>query len=336
MAVLLVAGLVTYVVLAADSTGPPAPAAAPSPAVDALPPSAAPVPPAVPAGDPVMGISAPTLADLDRFTRATGTRPEVFDTFEAWSRDRPLDRELADGVALRGARLSVTWEPWASDGPRDRQPDYTLASIADGRHDAYIDLFAASVRDHGHPVTIRLMHEMNGDWYPWGATANGNRPEDFVAAWRHVHDRFTALGATEVAWLWAPNAVYPGSAPLAPLYPGDEYVDLVGVSNYNWGERSHDGFATRWRSFGSLFDESIAELAALTDRPIWITEIGSSDLGGSKGEWLAQTAAEVVRRQEIAGLVWFDHLDTRHGVDWRIEHDERATAAWRAAFTARR
>ena len=35
--------------------------------------------------------------------------------------------------------------------------------------------------------------------------------------------------------MWAPNAVYTGSAPLADLYPGDAYVDLVGLSNYNWG-----------------------------------------------------------------------------------------------------
>ncbi|WP_217631238.1 glycosyl hydrolase [Modestobacter sp. DSM 44400] len=93
-------------------------------------------------------------------------------------------------------------------------------------------------------MTIRLMHEMNGNWYPWGSGANGNQPGEFVLAWRHVHDRFTALGVTNVAWTWAPNAVYTGGAPLAPLYPGDAYVDAVGLSNYNWGERSHDGFAT--------------------------------------------------------------------------------------------
>ena len=289
----------------------------------------------MPVQRPVLGISADSIADLDRFIAATGTRPEVFDVFEQWSRDRPLDRRLADSVTARGARLSVTWEPWDPDGSRTDQPGYTLASIIDGEHDAYIDLFAASIADLPYTVTVRLMHEMNGNWYPWAVGANGNQVAQFVPAWRHVHDRFAALGVTNVEWLWAPNALYPGSAPLAPLYPGDAHVDGVGVSNYNWGEHSHDGFATHWRTFDSLFDASIAELRSITDRPLWITEVGSSDRGGSKAAWVAAMLRDVQRRPEIVGVIWFDHIDRGTGVDWRIAPEPVAAAAWRAGFLAR-
>ena len=335
-----VAALVAYAVLASTSVR-QADATRPSSATPAAEPSS--LPPDTPAAafprrvqHPTLGISAPTTADLDRFIAATGTHPEVFDTFEDWSLNRPLQRGIADTVAARGARLSITWEPWDSTGSHTSQPYYSLASIIDGNHDDYIDMYASSIKAYPHLVTIRLMHEMNGNWYPWGSGVNGNRAGEFVLAWQHVRDRFTALGVSNAEWMWAPNAIYSGGAPLAALYPGDAYVNTVGVSNYNWGEQLHDGFATHWRTFDSLFDDSIAQLQSITSRPLWVAEVGSSNAGGSKAAWLAATLEEVRRRPEIAGLVWFDHLDRQRGVDWRVETEADAADAWRGGFTSRR
>jgi beta-mannanase len=335
LAVLAVGTLVGYVVVAAPSQR-EAEAGADwtQPAYSSPPPEVAPAPTPPPPQRPTLGISTATIEDLDGFIRTTGTHPEVFDVFEAWSNDRPLDRYVADSVAARGARLSITWEPWVADGGA-RQPRFSLASIADGAHDAYIDTFATSIKEFGHPVTIRLMHEMNGNWYPWGLGVNGNRSGDFVAAWRHVHDRFVALGVTDVAWMWAPNAVYTGSAPLADLYPGDAYVDAVGLSNYNWGNYHRDGFATQWAAFADLFDESIEQVRAVSARPLWIAETGSSDKGGSKSAWIADALAQAAARPEIAGLMWFDQVDDGADVDWRIETEPDVVAAWRAGYESR-
>ncbi|TKJ33129.1 glycosyl hydrolase [Blastococcus sp. CCUG 61487] len=330
--VLALASLVAYVVVASGRV--PDPSAAPAgPGVVAPAPPPAVAPPVV--RTPVLGLSAPTIADLDDFIRATGTVPEVFDVFEAWSRNRPLDPVVAEAVAARGAKLSITWEPWDPDVDTARQPEYSLGTILAGEHDGYIDLFADSVAVYGRPVTIRLMHEMNGNWYPWSGTVNGNRVEEFVQAWRYVHDRFVARGVTNVDWLWAPNAVYPGSAPLAPYYPGDAYVDAVGVSNYNWGDDRRDGWNTSWTSFVDLFDPSFAELRAITSRPIWVSETGSSSSGGVKAEWLAAMLAEVAVRPDVAGVIWFDQVDKARRVDWRIENDPDAVAAWQRGFEAR-
>jgi mannan endo-1,4-beta-mannosidase len=329
------AALVTYIVVASGAAHDEIAAApgtpAPSFTAPATPSSV--VPPVV--RTPTLGVSTPTLEDLDRFIEVTGTTPEVFDVFEAWSRDRPLDRVVADAVAARGTRLSITWEPWDVDVDEPQQPRYSLASIIDGRHDAYIDMYAESIAAFGHPVTIRLMHEMNGNWYPWGSGVNGNDVGEFALAWQHVHDRFTALGVTDVQWLWAPNAVYTGAQQLAPLYPGDAYVDAVGVSNYNWGDDHRDGWDTEWTTFGGLFDQSFAELRSITSRPIWVTEVASSNSGGDKAEWLAAMLAEVSARPEIAGVVWFDQVDKARDVDWRIETEPAAASAWRQGFGAR-
>lgn len=328
------ASLVTYVVVASGRV-PDSLAAAPgAPAIVEPGPPPAVVPPEV-VRTPVLGLSTPTIEDLDEFIRTTGTAPEVFDVFEAWSRNRPLDPVVADAVAARGAKLSITWEPWDPDVDEPRQPEYGLDTILRGDHDAYIDLFADSVAAYGRPVTIRLMHEMNGNWYPWSGTVNGNRVAEFPAAWRYVHDRFTARGVTNVEWLWAPNAVYEGAQPLAPLYPGDAYVDAVGVSNYNWGDDRRDGWNTSWASFVELFEPSFAELRTFTSRPIWVTETASSSRGGSKAEWLGDMLAEAAVRPDLAGIIWFDQVDKARGVDWRIEDDPDAVAAWQRGFQAR-
>lgn len=332
---LALGSLVGYLVVVTPTQREAEAALAPPPAPYSQPPAAV-APPRIPppVQRPALGVSTATIADLDAFIRITKTHPQVFDTFVSWSQNRPLDRYVADSVAARGARLSITWEPWiANDGAYQR--NYTLASIADGSHDAYIDMFAKSVKAFGHPVTIRLMHEMNGNWYPWGLGVNRNHAGDFVRAWRHAHDEFAALGVTNVTWMWAPNAVYPGAAALAPLYPGDAYVDEVGISNYNWGDFTHDGATTAWASFGRLFDESIRQLRAVTRRPLWIAETGSSDKGGSKAAWVAQTLAAVSARPEIAGLMWFDQVDHVTRIDWRIEKQPAVAAAWRAGYESR-
>ena len=291
---------------------------------------------------PTLGVSTETVGDFNAFVRATGTLPDVWDMFQSWSTNKPLDVQLADNVVSRGVHLSVTWMPWDPNGspvsPYDHsvQPKYTLASIVNGSHDAYIDAFARSVSEVPATITIRLMHEMNGIWYPWSPTANGNKgPAQFVAAWRHVHDRFAAMGVTNVSWMWAPNAVYDGGTDIAPLYPGDAYVDEVGVDNYNWGDFTHDGSTTEWSTFDQLFDASIAKLQSVTSLPIWITETASSDNGGSKAAWLSTTLAEVARRPEITGVIYFDHVDPKAGVDWRIDKDPAAVRSWVDAFLNR-
>jgi beta-mannanase len=340
LAVAVVAGLIGYVLLAAPLQPQPAAAGgAAGVAGVALPPGAHALPTAPDEiRRPTLGISTETVADLDSFITTTGTVPDVWDEFQAWSTNEPLDVRLADDVVSRGVHLSVTWMPWdpsASPGNHAVQPRYSLASIIDGSHDAYIDAFARSVAKVPDTVTIRLMHEMNGNWYPWGSGVNGNQPGQFVAAWKHVHDRFARLGVSNVSWMWAPNAVYTGGAALTALFPGDAYVDEVGLSNYNWGNFTHDDFSTRWAAFGALFDASIAQLQVMSSRPIWIAEVGSTHQGGSQAAWLSASLAEVARRPEIAGLVYFDHVDAKAGVDWRIDRDPASVRAWVDAFLTR-
>ncbi len=107
--------------------------------------------------------------------------------------------------------------------------------IARGVYDAYFEEFADTIKAFNSPVFISIDHEMNGDWYPYSQdyAKTDATAAQFVAAWRHIIDIFRARGATNVAWVWAPNVPDVGKVPATAYYPGDDYVDWVGVSFYS-------------------------------------------------------------------------------------------------------
>jgi beta-mannanase len=167
---------------------------------------------------------------------------------------------------------------------------------------------------------------MNGDWYPWSAGVNGNTAADYVDAWRHVHDVFTAHGADDVRWVWAPNVVHPGSTPLPALYPGDAYVDVLGVDGYNWGTSVSWG---SWVSGRQVFEQTFAELRVLAPtKPLLVTETASSELGGSKSAWV-QDLVTWSAGQGLLGVIWFDEDKE---TDWRMASSPGSAAAFAAAL----
>jgi hypothetical protein len=208
------------------------------------------------------------------------------------------------------------------------QPAFQLADIASGAYDAYIREFAAGAKDWGHPFFLRFNWEMNGDWFPWAENVNGNRPGDYVAAWRHVHDIFTQAGATNATWVWCPYA-NPKSAlgPLAPHYPGAAYVDWTCLDGFNWGKNKLN--PRPWKSFDKIFGPSYHAIVdgLAPGKPMLIGEMGSGGNARAKATWIDQMF-KVLRGKyrHIRGLIWFEQVD--RGVTWPIETAPSVTEAF--------
>ena len=138
---------------------------------------------------------------------------------------------------------------------------------------------------------IRPMHEMNGKWYPWGGPVNGNSPAQFRAAWRRIHTIFRREGATNVTWVWSPNArSYPGTYPnrIEAYYPGDAYVDWIGLSGFNWGTSNP---RLRWTTFEEVYTNLLATLR-LFNKPIVVAEMATVADGGNKAAWIKHTYSD--------------------------------------------
>ena len=75
---------------------------------------------------------------------------------------------------------------------------------------------------------------MNGRWYPWGVGNRGTTAAEYVAMWRHVHNVFASVGASNVTWVWCPNVNASDTFKrLSALYPGNAYVGWTCIDGYN-------------------------------------------------------------------------------------------------------
>jgi beta-mannanase len=272
---------------------------------------------------------------LDAFEAQAGKRVSILHWGQPWywgGVAQPFSPSIYEATRRRGAIPLVDWNPWdLSAGGSADQPGVALRTIVAGDHDDYVREWAAGAAAWGKPLFLRFGHEMNGTWYPWSEGRNGNLAGEFARAWRHVHGLFASEGADNVTWVWSPNVAYPGSTPLAGLYPGDAHVDWVAMDGYNFGVGPvrQDG----WRSFAETFGPTYRALGTLApSKPVMVAEVGSSEHGGSKAAWIADAlgprlAAEFPR---VRALVWFDW--NAEGMDWAIETSPAARAAFADAI----
>lgn len=192
-------------------------------------------------------------------------------------------------------------------------PTPTYASIAAGALDGAVAGWASvlSAFAAAHPdrvVHLRIDFEMNGPFNRWSPChKNPGQPQldstaaQFVAAWRHLHDRFTALatptGVHATKWVWSIVDVNPAkdSDPcrldIASFYPGDAYVDELGMDVYD--ELAADSFpATAQPSYDAL-----ASLAGSSGAlPIMINEVATGHAYG------ATAPPEPYRANWISGI----------------------------------
>ena len=243
--------------------------------------------------------------------RYAGAKLRILHRFQAWwGPDRLLGRQWLAAVARSGAVPMVSWEPWLKPKHSVAAPNQRrgiLRHIARGHHDLYIRRWARDARAYGKPILLRFMHEMNGSWYPWSVRINGNSPAAFRAAWRRVHDIFRREGATNVGWVFSIES-FAGGTPtsrreLDHFYPGERYVDWVGLSGFNWGR----GPSTRPMSYERVFRPSY-EVIKGYGKPVILAETGTAAVDGRTAPgWIRDALRSTPTRfPRVKALVWYD------------------------------
>lgn len=245
--------------------------------------------------------------------------PDHIAVFIHFGNENRFPAYMASATKNRGKTLVIFWE--ATDyavGTAD-QPRFSYDAILRGDWDRYMNSFAADAKSYGAPIILVPFSEMNGDWFPWSGTKNGNTPAKAVLAYRHVHDIFA--DTQNVKFGWAPNNVSIPDTPensLDKYYPGDASVDIVGVDGFNT--------SVLCQTFDQMFASSLALLAAY-DKPIYIFSFASAE-GTNKAMWITDTFTKAIPKYpKITGWIWFNENKEE---DWRIDSDQSALAAFKA------
>jgi beta-mannanase len=107
----------------------------------------------------------------------------------------------------------------------------SLSAAASGRYNDYYSTVAATLlesrADDTGAIYIRTGWELNGDWFPWAAEGH---EADYIAAYRQFVDSFRDV-SDRFVFEWNVNFSSDGIDP-ATAYPGDDYVDIVGMDFY--------------------------------------------------------------------------------------------------------
>ena len=276
-------------------------------------------------GDPV------TRLKLERIAREFPVSPEIVLFYLQWPsppQQGNFPTASMDAVWDAGAIPCLSWEPMYYEGSQECYIDYNL--ILNGKHDHYLITFAKEAKRWNKPFIIRFAHEMNLARYHWGTTKEQfgqNSPDVYRKMYRYIVNIFRREGATNVLWAFVPNAesvpdvTYDKSAGwnrIENYYPGNDYVDILGIDGYNWGTSkslARDGWNSRWLTFGEIFATPIRELRKLsTKKPLVVFEMASTSQGGDKDKWF-RDAFGTASEWGLAGLIWFQ---IKKEEDWRI------------------
>lgn len=191
----------------------------------------------------------------------------------------------------------------------DDQQGNMLLRTLDGEFDQYLHDYAAQVAQFGKPVLFRLANEMNGDWCVYCAFHYCRDVDLFVEFYRYVFDIFQQEGADNAIWVWNPNhRSFPNFKWNNELmyYPGDAYVNVVGLTAYNTGNY-YEG--EQWSTFDELYQDLYSRASEQYAQPLMITEFASSSVGGDKVAWISDMFRSIRDYPRIKVAVWWSGCD---------------------------
>jgi beta-mannanase len=223
----------------------------------------------------------------------------------------------ADQYALaRGREILVTIEPWTWSQDRRIDPGDLYANIMNGNYNPTINQICGILSTYKSKTTVRWAQEMEDpigrfSWQYW-------RPAAFKEAYRKFVAQCRAA-APNVAFMWSPK----GLKNLADYYPGDDVVDLVGLSVFGYQPYDRGEFG-KDRTYEEILKPGYDEAVKLK-KPIWVAELGYSGDAAYVAMW--QKDAELIYPQfpELKANVYFNDKEVwpwpkNYGLpDWRVD-----------------
>jgi len=200
------------------------------------------------------------------------------------------------------------------------QNDISLDDVISGKYDSSIKQLSIDIKNNAKQVILAPLHEMNGNWNSLNGTAGNNKPDKVIAEWRHIYDIFSENNVDNVKWAFVVNNESVPDIPandMGVYYPGDAYVDYVGVDGFNFGNP--------WQSYDELFLNALNKLS-IYNKPMYIFSFASAQ-GPQKSVWIQDALSKIYSDKRIKGWVWFNENKEE---DWRIWSDENSLQSFQS------
>lgn len=250
---------------------------------------------------------------LASFERKSGHAMTVHRLYQQWTSPTISSLTLADVADGRLPAISIDSPPWKQ--------------VAAGRHDREIVAQARAFKALRAPVLLTLNHEPEEEGRRMGT------PAQYRAAWRHWVDIYRRVGVSNVSFtsIMLAYSFRHGAEVAQSYYPGDAYVDWIGVDGYNWFNVCQD---TAWRDFASVFSD-FRVWAARHHKPIFIAEVASTEDRHDptrKADWIRDMGRTLKRWPQVKAVAWFEHYPTPEQNDcrFRVVSSPQSLRAWQA------
>lgn len=256
---------------------------------------------------------------IDAWQQESNSEVNIVSFYQAWGPESISnfpDSVLNKLIIEKGIVPMITWEPWTSTFPEFKNDTILgkdrmmLYHIIIGTFDSYLEAYCQKIKSLKGPVFLRFAHEPDNPQYPW-SVSGWNTAEEFRGAHRYVVNFFSSRGVSNVAWVWNPW----DAANVDAYYPGDDFVDWIGITGLNYGTAAKDA---KWRSISDIYNPFRAKILKY-NKPVMFSEFGSTAYGGDQANWL-KDALEKIKGQypEIKSVTYFySDKDKNWATAWR-------------------
>ncbi len=250
------------------------------------------------------------LNAVDKFSKLSGKPPAIITFNDEWADNKLFPTTIATKVKDAGATPYIRLMMRSSHAPYTNEPLYTLSNIANGKFDSNLKQWAKDARAFGKTIIMEYGTEVNDYAYPWNGYwnngAEGN--EEFIKAYQHIIEVMNDEGADNIVWVYHIDAVSPLNETwntLSSYYPGDEYVDWIGVSVYG----TVSPYSTSAKSFTEQINVVLKEKEEFArDKPIIISEMGTDvrNLDINPVEWTNNGLTTMYNLSDLVGFIWWN------------------------------
>ncbi len=284
-----------------------------------------------------------TLDDLRSYEQAAGKTAAWVYFSNNWYHSRKFPTQTAEWIRDAGSIPYVRLMLRSDAVQNHADPEFTLDRIVNGGFDDDLRAWARAARDFGSPLMAEYGTEVNGEWFSWNGVWNGggaldgygdpaqpDGPERFCDAYRHIIQIARDEGAANILWVFhANNQDVPDESwnRLEQYYPGDEWIDWIGVSVYG----AQTPMDEEWPQFRDMMDAGYPRLAALSpDKPIVVLEFGatSGNPRGDQAVWAENALTDLIagRWPRVIGFSWWNEMwpnddDPNHNSNMRLQNN---------------